>query len=106
MSSLPIHLQPNQNLPTRPIHHVPLRILRNSKWDVLLVGLALVHGALLLLFPSPVLIALGMWWNANTIAHNFIHRPFFNSRWLNRAFSFYLSLVLGIPQSLWRARHL
>ena len=45
-------------------------------------------------------------WNANTIAHNFIHRPFFRARALNTAFSCYLSLLLGFPQSLWRARHL
>jgi len=47
-----------------------------------------------------------MWWNANTISHNFIHRPFFRRREVNQLFSAYLTLVLGFPQSLWRARHL
>jgi hypothetical protein len=47
-----------------------------------------------------------MWWNANTISHNFIHWPFFRRRGLNKAFSCYLTLVLGFPQSLWCARHL
>jgi hypothetical protein len=47
-----------------------------------------------------------MWWNANTIAHNFIHRPFFRPRLLNRVYSGYLSLLLGVPQSVWRDRHL
>jgi hypothetical protein len=56
--------------------------------------------------PSAPLIALGLWWNSNTIAHYFIHRPFFRPRALNAAFSIYLSLVLGIPQELWRGRHL
>src|SRR5262245_19308570 len=81
-------------------------ILRHSPWDALLLGLALLHGALLLLAPSAPLIALLLWWNANTISHNFIHLPFFRSRRLNVLFSAYLSLLLGIPQSLWAARHL
>jgi hypothetical protein len=81
-------------------------IWRHSPWDALLVGVALVHGLLLVLTPSVWLVALGLWWNANTIAHNFIHRPFFRSQTANRMFSAYSSLVLGVPQSLWRARHL
>jgi hypothetical protein len=79
---------------------------RSAGCEGLLVGLALVHGGLLLAWPSIPLIALAMWWNANTISHNFIHRPFFRRRALNRAFSCYLSVVLGFPQSAWRARHL
>lgn len=81
-------------------------LLRHSKWDALLVALALGHGALLLLAPPFWIIALGLWWNANTVSHNFIHLPFFRSRSLNRLFSAYLSLLLGFPQSLWRERHL
>jgi hypothetical protein len=72
----------------------------------LFVALAGAHGAALLAAPSLPLVAIGLWWNANTIAHNFIHRPFFRSRLGNRAFSLYLSLVLGVPQSYWRLRHL
>jgi len=71
-----------------------------------LVALAIVHGAALVLVPSVGLVAIGLWWNANTIAHNFIHAPFFRSRELNTLFSLYLSAVLGIPQTLWRDRHL
>jgi hypothetical protein len=52
------------------------------------------------------LIALGLWWNANTVSHNFIHLPFFRSRRLNVAFSLFLTLLLGFPHQLWRARHL
>src|SRR5262249_55184367 len=83
-----------------------LRQARWAKWDGLLVALAFTHGSLLLTCSSVALIAVGLWWNANTISHNFIHRPFFRSRSLNAAFSCYLSLLLGFPQSLWRARHL
>jgi Fatty acid desaturase len=83
-----------------------LRKARLSQWDALLIALALAHGGLLLAWPSMTLIALGLWWNANTISHNFIHRPFFRTRAMNTVFSCYLSLLLGFPQSLWRARHL
>jgi hypothetical protein len=70
------------------------------------IALSLVHGGLLLAAPSPPLIALLLWWNANTVSHNFIHRPFFRSRTATRAYAAYLSLLLGVPQSQWRARHL
>ncbi len=83
-----------------------MQVLRHSRRDALLIGLACVHGAVLLTAPSAPLIALALWWNANTIAHNFIHLPFFRARALNRVFSAYLSLLLGVPQTLWRDRHL
>jgi hypothetical protein len=51
-------------------------------------------------------IALGLWWNSNTIAHYVIHKPFFRSRTLNVLFSLYLSVLLGVPQTIWRQRHL
>jgi hypothetical protein len=81
-------------------------ILRHSRWDALLVVLAGAHGALLFAAPIAPVIALGLWWNCNTIAHNFIHAPFFRARSLNRLFALYLSVLLGIPQSIWRGRHL
>ena len=85
------------------------RLLRQAKWaswDSLLIALALAQGGLLLTWPSIPLIAVGLWWNANSVSHNFIHRPFFGARALNTIFSCYLSLLLGFPQSFWRARHL
>jgi hypothetical protein len=81
-------------------------VLRHSPWDALLVALAVAHGGLLLAAPSLPVVAVGLWWNSNTIAHNFIHRPFFRSRGLNTLFALYLSVLLGVPQSLWRDRHL
>ena len=80
--------------------------LRYSAWDAVLVALSLVHAALLLAVPSIPVVGIGLWWTANTAAHNFIHTPFFRSRRLNRLYSLYLSAVMGIPQSLWRDRHL
>src|SRR5262245_28105798 len=79
---------------------------RYAGWDALLMTLALAHGGLLLAWPSIALIAVGLWWNANTISHQFIHRPLFRSRTLSVLFSVYLSVLLGFPQSLWRAGHL
>ncbi len=81
-------------------------IFRYSRWDALLIVLAGVHGALLWATPVAPVIALGLWWNSNTIAHNLIHTPFFRAQSLNRLFALYLSVLLGIPQSIWRGRHL
>lgn len=81
-------------------------VWRFSRRDALLVSLAALHAGVLTLWPLAPLIALGVWWNSNTIAHNFIHRPFFRSGRMNRLFSAGLSVVLGIPQTLWRDRHL
>jgi fatty acid desaturase len=70
------------------------------------VALAAAHAAAVIAMPAPAVIALGVWWNANTIAHNFIHHPFFRRRAANQAFAAALSVLNGIPQSLWRDRHL
>jgi hypothetical protein len=79
---------------------------RVAVWDALFVALAAMQGAVLVVWPALPLIAIGVWWNSNTISHNFIHRPFFRRRAWNAIFSAYLSVLLGIPQSLWRDRHL
>ena len=50
--------------------------------------------------------AVTVWWTSNTIAHHVIHRPFFRRRSANRLFTLGVSLFLGIPQTLWRDRHL
>jgi hypothetical protein len=82
------------------------RGIRASRWDRVMVCLAVLHGALVLRAPSAPLIALGIWWNSNTIAHTFIHRRFFRQRAANQLFAAYQSMLLGIPQRLWRDRHL
>lgn len=79
---------------------------RRARADRLFVALAAFHGGAILAAPVAPLIAAGIWWNSNTIAHNFIHRPFFRSRSLRLIFSAYQSVLLGIPQTLWRDRHL
>ena len=89
-----------------PLAVVPAVRVRHAAWDGLLVLCAFAHTAALAWVPSMAVVGLGMWWNANTISHNFIHRPFFRSRWANRLFSLHLTLLLGIPQAFWRERHL
>lgn len=95
---------------SRPAHPAEWRhtggLLRHSRADGALVALSLVYGIVLSWKPSVPLIAVGLWWTANTVAHNFIHLPFFRTRVLNGVYSAYLSLLMGVPQSLWRSRHL
>jgi len=79
---------------------------QESTYDAVMIALAAAHGIVLATWPTPPIIAIGVWWTSNTIAHNFIHRPFFRTGVANRLFALYLTLLLGIPQSLWRDRHL
>src|SRR4051812_3268260 len=81
-------------------------ILRHSPWDALLILCAVLYGVVLILFPSIWVLSIGMWWTANTVSHNFMHRPFFRWSRANQLFSMFLSLLLGIPQTLWQQRHL
>jgi hypothetical protein len=81
-------------------------VFRHCRSDAMFIVLALAHGSVLLLGPPAWAIALGLWWNSNTIAHYFIHLPFFRARRMNQIFSAYLSALLGVPQTLWRQRHL
>ena len=55
---------------------------------------------------TALVFALFVWWTSNTIAHLFIHRPFFRRRSANRLFALGMSVTVGIPQALWRDRHL
>jgi hypothetical protein len=84
----------------------PRGVFRHSPWDALPVALAAGHGALLLLAPAAPVVAVGLWWSSNTVSHLFIHRPYFRLPAANRLFACYLTLVLGIPQTVWRDMHL
>jgi hypothetical protein len=87
-------------------HYARTGIWRFSRRDAGLVWLTALHAAVLAMWPVAPVIALVVWWNSNTVAHNFIHRPFFRSASANRLFSAALSVLPGIPQTLWRDRHL
>jgi hypothetical protein len=82
------------------------------------VGLAVLHSALFVFgltcvqlladgaaLAFAVLFALGVCWSSNTVSHNHLHRPLFRAKALNVAFSWLLTLSMGVPQALWRARH-
>jgi fatty acid desaturase len=90
-----------------------------STWDAVPVALGLLHFAgvvvLALSFSRlswPVAIACALLysvsisWNINSVAHNFIHNPFFIAPAANRAFSFLLSVTLGFSQEMYRFIHL
>ncbi|MBK8101363.1 MAG: fatty acid desaturase [Planctomycetes bacterium] len=74
--------------------------------DRLPVALTAVHAGVLLAQPPWWVVAVLLWWNANTIAHQFTHRRFFATRRLDDGFSLGLTLLLGFPQRLWRQWHL
>ena len=90
----------------RPPAAVTLRTSVASTPDVSFVIIPVVQAAALISYPSIPLVAVGLWWTANTVSHNFIHRPFFTSAVLNVLFSLLLTGVMGLPQTLWRQRHL
>lgn len=85
-------------------------------WLVLLsvLNLALMVGGLWLFEQAawPWLVALGAvivflnCTNYQCVAHNFLHNPFFQSEWLNNAFSVLNSVALGLPQTLYKYHHL
>jgi len=81
-------------------------ILRQGSPDAVLVLFAFAHAAVLLVAPTLPVIAVLLWWNSNTVAHYFLHNPFFRLSRLNSLFGLYLSSLLGIPQAAWRDRHL
>lgn len=55
---------------------------------------------------APCLFGLVVWWTSNTLAHIHLHTPIFRARPANRAFTLLLGLLTGIPQTIWRHRHL
>lgn len=73
--------------------------------DRLAVLLTLLPAAALVLAPWPLL-GVGLWWLGNTAAHHATHRRTFRPTWLQAAYGGWLSLLLGVPQELWRQRHL
>jgi hypothetical protein len=82
------------------------KLLRHWPADAWLFNASAIYLLIVLLLPTVWTIALGIYWISNTVSHNFIHQPFFRSRRLNRCFAIYLSAITGIPQRLWRDRHL
>jgi fatty acid desaturase len=79
---------------------------------------ALAQGALVIIWfltfpfaPWWVVISLGfifaccISWNVNSIAHNFVHNPYFSSDVLNRAFGWWQSVIMGFSQQFYDRVH-
>lgn len=94
-------------------------LFAHSRWDLLLVAVAVGQFATLLYgslsFGAvgwPASLGLGLWQaflvctNYQSVAHNFLHNPFFRSRRLNDLFGVFNSLLIGAPHSLYRLHHL
>ncbi len=92
---------------------------RSSRQDARVLAAGLLHGVLvaLLLAVAPraapaeralwiAALAVSLVWASNTVAHIHLHTPLFRARAANRALSLYLTLLLGVPQTWWRRRHL
>ena len=95
------------------------RFFRVSNWDALPAALAVAQLALVcglyaawpgiswdVRIGALSLYAVSVGWNLNSIAHNFIHNPFFRSDRLNRLMSLVISLALLSPQTMYRYVHL
>jgi fatty acid desaturase len=97
----------------------PRRVFRVSTADALPAALAIIQlGLVLALYAAwpqltwaarigwLALYAFSVGWNLNSIAHNFIHNPFFVSARLNKLMSLVISLALISPQTMYRYIHL
>lgn len=94
-------------------------VFRHSAWDAVPAALALGHLAALLAFfiawpdlgwgwriAGAAAYAFAIGWNQDSVAHNFIHNPFFASPTLNRLMEFVLTLENGAPQTMYRWVHM
>jgi fatty acid desaturase len=94
-------------------------LMRSSQWDAIPGALVFGHFALLVWFffswgaltwperlGCGLLYTLSVGWSLDSVAHNFIHNPFFTSPLLNRAVSYVLSFTLGVPQTMYKYVHM
>ena len=93
--------------------------MKFSKYDFILVMIAFIQGCSLLLwarsfedfsfFINALIFGIELflfYYNPIVITHNFLHVPFFKSSFLNRLFSTFNSMNLGLPQILYKYHHL
>lgn len=96
-----------------------MSIWQHSRKDAWLVGVALLQGLGLWAayrahtsghVAATAALAVGLVFlvctNYQCVAHNFLHLPFFRPRALNVAFSIGNSLLIGVPQTLYKHHHL
>jgi fatty acid desaturase len=95
------------------------RIFRYTAWDAVPALLAFAHLGLLAAFflawpqlgwparlAGALIYALAIGWSQDSIAHNFIHNPFFVSPRLNRLTAYALTLANGAPQTMYAYVHM
>ncbi|MDE2488074.1 MAG: fatty acid desaturase [Alphaproteobacteria bacterium] len=95
------------------------RIFRYSAWDAMPAFLVYAHLAALIAFfvawpelswpvrfAGAFAYAFAIGWNQDSVAHNFIHNPFFVSPLANRITEFALTLENGTPQTMYRYVHM
>src|SRR5207253_5922718 len=88
------------------------KLFAHTRWDAIPAAAALFHLAyflgLFFLYPHAplwVMLILGFVYslmvnaNINGIGHNFIHNPFFRSKFLNRLFAISQSILRGFSQT-------
>ncbi len=96
-----------------------LGLFRSSGWDVIPAALLYLQFGLIvgfiLIWPQlswparlgcGAFYALSVGWCLDTIAHNFVHNPFFASEWMNRLTGHVLTLVLASPQTGYAYTHM
>jgi len=109
----------------RAIHNTEVRmktrprLLQYSAWDWFPIFAGIMHfAAVIALFISfpylswwafivlGLIYAVAISWNINSISHNFIHNPYFNSNFINALFSLILSITLGFSQAMYNFVHM
>ncbi len=96
-----------------------LRIFKYSPWDAIPAALVFLHLFAMLAFfiywpqlswaqrfGCAALYSLSVGWSLNSLAHNFIHNPFFAWEPLNKLTSLAMSWTLATPQTMYRYIHL
>ncbi|ESQ85207.1 hypothetical protein AEAC466_05715 [Asticcacaulis sp. AC466] len=95
------------------------RIFATSAWDAVPCALVVVQFLLIVAFAlcwwhmtwlervlGLCVYAFSVGWNLNSVAHNFIHNPFFVSKTANRVVSYLISWSLVTPQTMYHYVHL
>lgn len=102
------------------VKSAPAGLFQTSNRDILVLAAAVLHGVLATavlvvaagdrnLGPcaaAVIILCVAMNWGSNTVSHIHLHTPLFRDARANRAFSLYLSVLLGVPQGWWKLRHL
>ncbi|MCA9671998.1 MAG: fatty acid desaturase [Myxococcales bacterium] len=71
-----------------------------------LLAAAVANGGTGASLAAGAMLALVMCWCSNSVSHIHLHKPLFRARALNSAFSLLMSVMIGVPQRIWRHRHL